>query len=153
MRVNGLGNRPVLLRLGSNEYQARLGSYLTSMLSGAATKDDEASYEEGLERHRQLARRMGLLDEVQVRTLAARNLVDQLDAQADDCRALFGVKRFNALDGSRMQGADSVADRYVQAINALDLAGKGAIARVWGRMFRANKVSGLAKAVAAMSPI
>ena len=36
-RVNGLGNRPVLLRLGSREYQAKLGSYLTAMLSGNVT--------------------------------------------------------------------------------------------------------------------
>jgi len=39
-RVNGLGNRPVLLRLGNKEYQGKLAAYLAAMLSGGVGEDD-----------------------------------------------------------------------------------------------------------------
>lgn len=83
-RVNGLGNRPVLLRMGSKEYQAKLADYLTSMLSGNVTKDDELSYQEGLDRHRQIATRIKQLGDLQERTLEARNRTDQLDSAAEN---------------------------------------------------------------------
>jgi hypothetical protein len=57
-RVNGLGNRPVLLRLGSKEYQAKLSSYLTAMLSGQVGEDERLTYEEGLSRHRDMIERL-----------------------------------------------------------------------------------------------
>lgn len=43
-RVNGLGNRPVLLRMGSRDYQARLAGYLTQMLAGNPGAEVQANY-------------------------------------------------------------------------------------------------------------
>src|SRR5581483_6637980 len=143
-RVNGLGNRPVLLRLGSKEYQAKLGSYLTAMLSGAASKDDEASYQEGLQRHRQFLQRLAQLDESQASTLAIRNQVDQLDAQADDYRILFGETRFNTLDEKLLQAVGAV-DVLIAATNALDPTTQSALGRMVARLFRNAKLRTLRK--------
>ncbi|MEZ5429984.1 MAG: hypothetical protein R3F31_02140 [Verrucomicrobiales bacterium] len=83
-RVNGLGNRPVLLRLGSQEQQARLSSYMSAMLSGQITEDDRLTYEEGLRKHHALVERMRQLDTMQAATLEIRNRVDQLEAEAEE---------------------------------------------------------------------
>ena len=152
-RVNGLGNRPVLLRLGSKEYQAKLASYLTAMLSGKATKDDEVSYQEGLERHKQLASRLAQLDQVQQRTLEARNLVDRLDAEAEDYRALFGADRFNALDAGLLAKADAAVPAYLQAVDALDPAKQGLIGRIVGAVLRGSRVTALSAAAQQLKPI
>lgn len=152
-RVNGLGNRPVLLRLGSKEYQAKLASYLTAMLSGKATKDDEVSYQEGLERHKQLSARLALLDKVQQRTLGVRNLVDRLDAEADDYRALFGADRFNALDADLVAKADAAVPAYLQAVDALEASKQGMIGRIVGALLRGSRITALSAAAQQLKPI
>ena len=146
-RVNGLGNRPVLLRMGSKEYQAKLGDYLTAMLSGTVTKDDELSYQEGLDRHRQLAARIKQLDDAQDRTLQARNRADQLDAAAEDYRRLFGAERFNALDGSLIEAAPAAIARYREAIAAADIRGAGFFGRLLGKLNRSARLGALSEAV------
>jgi hypothetical protein len=55
-RVNGLGNRPVLIRLGSKEYQTKLAVYLTQMLAGNPGAEESLAYDESLTRHRSLSR-------------------------------------------------------------------------------------------------
>lgn len=152
-RVNGLGNRPVLLRLGSTQYQAKLASYLTAMLSGGATKDDELSYREGLERHQQLSARLGHLDEVVQRTLEARNLVDRLDAQAEDCRVLFGPKIFNGLDGGLLSKVDTLVKDYVGAIDALDPAKQNYLGRIMGALLRGSRIATLDSLARQLKPM
>ena len=144
-RVNGLGNRPVLLRMGSKEYQAKLGDYLTAMLSGTVTKDDELSYEEGLDRHRQIALRIKQLDETQERTLQARNRADQLDAAAEDHRRLFGAERFNSLDGGLLEAATTAIAQYREAVAAADSRGVGLVGRIIRRMSRAARFRALSE--------
>jgi very-short-patch-repair endonuclease len=152
-RVNGLGNRPVLLRLGAKEYQAKLASYLAAMLSGKATNDDEVSYQEGLERHKQFASRLTELDHAQQRTLTARNLVDRLDAEAEDYRALFGADRFNTLDASLLTKSDGAVQEYLQAVDALDPAQQGWIGRIVGTVLRGSRVAALSAAAQRLKAI
>lgn len=150
-RVNGLGRRPVLLRLGSKEYQAKLGDYLTAMLSGSVTRDDEASYAEGLERHRRLAGQVQELDEVQARTLDARNKTDQLDASVDAYRSLFGPQRFNSLDGKLLDSAPSAIAAYRKAIEGVDLSKQGFVGRLLTRIGWSSRCQALGQAVAGLN--
>ncbi|MCA9229718.1 MAG: AAA family ATPase, partial [Planctomycetales bacterium] len=119
-RVNGLGNRPVLLRLGNKEYQAKLATYLTSMLSGRVGEDDRISYEEGLAHHTQLARQLKELDALQARTLEARNRVDKLEADVEALRKVFGPDRFNALDASLVAKLPALVEAAETKADALD---------------------------------
>ena len=43
-RINNIGPRPVLLRLGSSQYQTRLAEYLISLLGTSVSADDEALF-------------------------------------------------------------------------------------------------------------
>lgn len=119
-RVNGLGNRPVLLRLGSKEYQAKLATYLTAMLSGQVSEDDRTGYEENLKRHEGLVEKLAHLDRLQQQTVEARNQVDRLEAAVEEQRALLGEERFNTLDEELLVGARSVLTDFNQAIDAMD---------------------------------
>jgi len=128
-RVNGLGNRPVLLRLGAKEYQTKLASYLTQMLSGNPGAEDQQSYDEALERHRGLAERLSRLDEAVQATVDARNSVDRLDAENEDVRVIFGA-RFAGLDGPAVDGTSRALTAYKQAVDAADRSQQGFITRV-----------------------
>lgn len=129
-RVNGLGNRPVLLRLGSKEYQAKLSGYLTQLLSGNPGPEDKANYDEGLERHRSLAERLAELERTQQHTLDARNTVDRLDAEADDARKLFG-DLLGGINEALVHRAEADLALFERALAAADPVGRGLIAAIF----------------------
>jgi very-short-patch-repair endonuclease len=129
-RVNGMGNRPVLLRLGSGEYQAKLAEYLTAMLSGTVSEDDRVSYQEGLERHKLLLAKADALERQRHQTMEARNLVDRLEAEVDPLRSLFPSERFNALDSELLEDGQNTASVLTAAIDAVDPKALGFFGRI-----------------------
>ena len=133
-RVNGLGNRPVLLRLGSKDYQARLAGYLTQLLAGKPGAEVQTNYGEGLERHRSFAARLVELDKVQQKTLDCRNLVDRLDAEADEARQVFGT---GFVDLTAAAGDHAAADlqSLERATDGVDRDRQGWLTRLfWGSL-------------------
>ena len=133
-RVNGLGNRPVLLRMGSKDYQARLAGYLTQLLAGNPGAEVQANYGEGLERHRSLAARLTELDKLQQTTLDCRNTVDRLDTEADEARSVFG-ERFTSLTAAVRDCAAADLEALVKAVDGVDRERQGMLTRLlWGAM-------------------
>lgn len=144
-RVNGLGNRPVLLRLGSKEYQAKLAAYLTQLLAGNPGADARAGYDEGLTRHRGLATRLTELDRTQQQVLDARNTVDRLDAEADDARALFGAL-LAGIDDALVQSTPGAMASLQQSVDAADRSRQGWMTRVLWRWSVDSRLQDLSKA-------
>ena len=142
-RVNGLGNRPVLIRLGSKEYQAKLANYLTAMLSGHVSQDDQGRYQEGLARHHQLADKFAELELVQQKTLDARNQVDRLEAAVESFRNLLSPERFNALDEVELDLGLTKLHEFSTALDAIDPATHGLFGRFILSVFRARRVTAL----------
>jgi very-short-patch-repair endonuclease len=128
-RVNGLGNRPALLRLGSSEYQAKLAAYMAAMLSGRVTEDDKLSYEDGLARHRSLSQEFVELERTQQATLDARNKVHQLEADVEGLREMFG-ERFGKLDAAMLRETSSIASQLERSIDRLDPSKQGLLGRI-----------------------
>ena len=145
-RVNGLGNRPVLLRLGSKDYQARLAGYLTQLLAGNPSPDVQTNYGEALERHRSLAARLGELDNLQQETLDRRNAVDRLDADAEEGRQLFG-DGFNVLDAAIWNRAATDLAVLNKAVDGADRDRQGFIVKLFWGSLRTGRMQRLADAV------
>lgn len=150
-RVNGLGNRPVLLRLGNKEYQAKLATYLTAMLSGQVGEDDRVSYDESLSRHSQLSRQIKELDAIQARTLEARNLVDKLEAGVETLRDVFGPGRFNALDPALVAKLPALVDSAEAKVDTLDSARMGFFGRLLLATTRSKRQAVLQSALAELT--
>jgi very-short-patch-repair endonuclease len=144
-RVNGLGNRPVILRLGSRDYQARLAGYLSQLLAGNPGPDVRENYDEGLERHRGLAAQLAELDKVQQKTLEYRNMVDRLDADADDARRIFGAGLVT-LTPSVRDRADADLQALARAVDGVDRDKQGWLTRLVWRSLRAARQQNLVKA-------
>jgi very-short-patch-repair endonuclease len=145
-RVNGLGNRPVLLRLGSRGYQARLAGYLTQLLAGNPGAEVQANYGEALERHRSLAAQLSDLDKVQQQTLDCRNTVDRLDAEADDARQVFGTG-FAATTAAVRDRAAADFRALTKAVDGVDRDKQGLLTRLFWSSSRANRVRRLTSTV------
>lgn len=95
-RVNGLGPRPTLLRVGRNEYERQLSNYLTQILAATATKEDEAEYKEHLEIHEKLRSRFDALEKEKASIIALRNEVDRLEQAVESFRSQLGEAWFAA---------------------------------------------------------
>lgn len=152
-RVNGLGNRPVLLRLGSGDYQAKLADYLIAMLSGNVTQDDQVNYDEGLLRHRRLAEKLADLDTIQEQTLQARNLVDRLETDVEPFRTVFGVERFNSLDGELLSAGELALRQFLTAVDSIDPSKQSLLGRLALTLRRASRVASVRDSVRELDPL
>lgn len=100
VRCNNLGPRPILLRVGANEYQVKLAEYLDALLAETATQDDQARFNETLTVHKRLSEELQELDRRWQHLIACRNNVDSLEQQVEPFRALLGETCFRGLHGS-----------------------------------------------------
>ncbi len=144
-RVNGLGNRPVLLRLGSKDYQGSLADYLTKLLAGEPGPEVRESYTDALERQRGLEARLAELNMAQQTTLQCRNIVDGLDTELVEARQLFGVG-FPALTNDLRDRATEVYQSLGAAVDAADRDRQGWLARTCWGIIRARRLERLARA-------
>ena len=148
-RVNGLGNRPVLLRLGSKEYQASLANYLTAMLSGTVGDEERQNYSECLEKHNALSQKLTELDKKQAEFIGLRNTVDELEKAVEIYRERFGPELFASLDES-LVAAFSQQD-IAGAIDGLDATKLGFVDRVSLMFSKGDKVQKLSAHLSGVS--
>jgi very-short-patch-repair endonuclease len=153
VRVNGLGHRPVLIRLGSGAAQGRLADYLASMLSGTVTADDVQGYEEGLQRHRLIGQRMQELERLEAETLEARNRVDQFDAAAERHRRLLGECVTRDFDEALCRRGATLGARHLEAVESLDATGRGLLWKLMLPFRRRGLQRRLMAAVEALTPL
>lgn len=88
-RVNGLGPRPVLLRLGTSEIQSRLADYLASLLASTTLDHEKQEYQECENRYRNIiAERASLMRQIGD-LVEARNETDRLEQAVEVFRDAF----------------------------------------------------------------
>jgi very-short-patch-repair endonuclease len=107
-RVNALGPRPVLLRLGANQYQGKLAEYLISLMAATATADDHERYREYEAVHAQLGRRSDALDAELQAMIALRNEVDRLEQEVEQVRQEIGEEAFRRVQAMDRQDLTQV---------------------------------------------
>lgn len=96
-RVNALGPRPVLLRIGTGDATTGLAQHLAAILAGTATAEDEANLAECRRKYDFLLAERAPLQQELDRIVALRNLVDDLDQKAEEARTTLGPDCFARL--------------------------------------------------------
>jgi len=125
-RVNALGSRPALLRLGANQYRNRLVEYLTSLLSATATETDYAELAEHSEIHERLGAEIAERDDEQARLVEIRNRLDRLEREIADERDLF-QGGFSSLRDFDPAISEPCVKRLVSALKKADLASQNSL--------------------------
>lgn len=119
-RTNELGRRPVLLRLGKNEFQDRLVEYLISLLSASTSSKDEVIYQELLHIHEQIQQRFRSLDDDIDQIIKLRNSTDEADQILEGIRDKVTrdfVQDFRLQDPDQIRGNISkLENRITNAI-------------------------------------
>lgn len=86
-RINNLGPRPLLLRVGSNQYQAKLAEYLLGLLAAKASQDDQRAFDEALAIQRDLEAQDAACSKAEEKLVALRNRVDETERSVERVRA------------------------------------------------------------------
>lgn len=93
-RVNALGPRPVVLRLGRGEYQATLATYLTSLLASKTTPEDQLKLNESENEYTKILSEIRTLHVEATRTIELRNQTDDCEKKAEPIREELGAELF-----------------------------------------------------------
>lgn len=93
-RVNALGSRPMLLRVGSKNYQSRLAELVMGLLSASSTPTEQADFEQAVETHERMVSELKGLNEESRRLVETRNQVDQCEREAEGARERLGAELF-----------------------------------------------------------
>ena len=106
-RVNALGSRPSLLRLGRGDIQAALSEYLISLLSVSATDEDRSSFERAKRSHEEIKQRFEQVTAELESIVKLRNSVDHHEKLVEPLRTRLGHMQFLAyksLDKDKIGG-------------------------------------------------
>jgi very-short-patch-repair endonuclease/RecA/RadA recombinase len=115
-RVNGMESRPVLLRVGSSNYQQALPQYLDGLLDTVALPGDQEQLQACEARNAELQKRADVLDEALQSAIDLRNEVDRLEQRVEQTRGVLGEQGFAALRGLDWEASKKSVETLSSAI-------------------------------------
>lgn len=96
-RINNLGTRPILLRMGSVQYQLKLAEYLIGLLTATSTEQDQENFVFNKKKYEQLEEKYFQLDRQEIELIQLRNKIDELDQYIERIRCEISKEIFDRL--------------------------------------------------------
>ena len=138
-RMNALGSRPALLRLGANQYQNRLAEYLVTLLSATAAPQDREKYVEYQDILASLREKSEDLDAEVQALLDLRNDVDRLEQHVEGVRAEVGEEVFRRAADIDLLKLEHATKRLQVAVNHANREKQHLLARIaWPLLSKAR---------------
>jgi very-short-patch-repair endonuclease len=119
-RVNTLGPRPILLRLGTDRVRAELAEYLLGLLAAVTTPEDEARYRENLRLHEESLAKSSKLEKQAQALIDQRNTVDELERKVEPLRQRLGEERFAAYRRLNLLALGVAMQELAKALHGAD---------------------------------
>lgn len=107
-RVNGLGEQPLLMRLGAKTLQSSLAEKLTDLLTKEPSQELQSTYDRLELQHKELSQELNTLQKKMEDVIDLRNRVDRLDQHIVRLKRALPLKVFeNLSDGTFRDAQDS----------------------------------------------
>lgn len=141
-RINSLGKRPLLLRLGARNLQDRLSDYLTRLTQKDTSPDEILEFKSLAAQYSKIGEKvLGINSEIKD-LIGERNKLDELDSQMDLIRQQLGVSAISEV------GADWIAKleelvSVAQITTSNYFCPKGLLARMFPSIGKQNRFSAL----------
>lgn len=145
-RVNNIGPRPILLRVGSNQYQTRLAEYLLSLLAATSTQDDIMAFDEANEIHHRIELQLTKLAENEQKLIDLRNQVDLLDQGIEDIRGQLSESQLQLLKHIDLDEVKSAFEDFQQALSYSVKENQGILTRLFWGLSKKDRFSKLQEA-------
>jgi very-short-patch-repair endonuclease len=149
-RVNSLGQRPILLRLGARNLQERLSDYLTRIVSMKTELEDLEAYEKAKRDHTDLSLALSS-ERREINSLVVlRNRVDDLEALLERVRESLGEDVFTVFENLNLASKRIATTELSRAVKKNSPEGQGLFVRMFpgiGRKARQELLSNAATSV------
>jgi len=152
-RVNGLGPRPILLRLGGKELQERLANYLTKVLGMNPTEEDQQDYEQLNFKLSLLTKKREELEEESELIIKSRNLVDHLDQQNIQAREVFGDTCFCELKKYKLLQDEENLHQFKSAVSKSNHNKQNFFARLFWWAIKKNRFASVLLTAERIQPL
>jgi len=139
-RVNALGPRPLLMRLGANAYQEKIVEFLTKMLSVSCSEEDELAYDAQARIHARIAERV---EEMEVDLDSYSELLSILGRRAQQIELERSDRGTDRLD--RLRDIDDVRLRKIlselrRRLRVLNPSAGDALKRLSAKLFATRRI-------------
>jgi len=138
-RINALGPRPVLLRVGVAEYQAILSDYLTRLLAGSAAEEDRQDHDAARRVHDDIIARSQELDEELKSLVDLRNRVDEFERRVEGLRSELGDGLFLDIRRLDRNEVECAARKIVASIDGVDPEKRSLLDKLTWRLTRTKR--------------
>lgn len=152
-RVNALGSRPILLRVGSRAYQVHLAEYVLALLSSTTTAAEREEFEEAQRIHRDLVAHHERLAGAASRLVELRNRVDQLDRGSEPARQILGPELFAKAEAIPTSPIRDLLERLSIAVDRADKSKAPFFTSLFWPFVRGGRLQMLGSAAADASPL
>lgn len=146
-RINALGPRPVLLRLGANEHLDKLSEYMSALLAAQATGADKTAFDGSMARYKVLLEKATELDAEAERVFGQRNAVDALEQGVESARESLGEELFASARQANLAAAATAVRAIGQAARAADRDSQSFFTRIFWPWVSAGRQAALAATV------
>jgi very-short-patch-repair endonuclease len=145
-RVNNLGPRPILLRLGRGEYHSKLTDYLTALLASRATEEDCYNHDEAEKAFQATVQQIKRLQESAERLIKLRNEVGTLEQRIESLRTQLGEDLPLACRTMNLRPARNHSAQLRTAINHATRSRQDFFTRLLWFVHRAERLQSFAAA-------
>jgi very-short-patch-repair endonuclease len=118
-RVNAIGKRPLLLRLGARDLQHRLSDYLTRISSKDSSPDDLLEFKNLTEQYGRLGNSVNILHAEISQLIEKRNNLDDLDLLMETIRSELGTSSISHLENETRQNIIHQISNFQTSYNRL----------------------------------
>jgi very-short-patch-repair endonuclease len=151
-RVNNLGPRPILLRLGRGEYQSKLTDYLTTLLASRATEEDRFNHEEAEKEFGHTLARINELQKAAQETVILRNDLDVLEQKVEPLRGQLGETLFQSFRKVDVGAAQKCLEKMRSVVTAATRSQQAFFTRLFWFAHRAERLRQLGATVGTLNP-
>lgn len=151
-RVNNLGPRPILLRLGRGEYQSKLTEYLTALLASRATEEDRYNHDEAEKDFGHTLARITELQKAAQDTMKLRNDLDALEQKVESLRGQLGEALFQSFRTLDVGASQKCLESLGVVVNAATRSQQEFFTRLFWFAHRAKRFEQLSAAIGTLTP-
>ena len=151
-RVNSLGSRPLLMRLGANAYQDKIVDFLTKILSVSCGEQEELAYDSQLRIHARIAERIVKMQsdvDCYAQTLSE---LSECARQLELERSVRGADTLEKLEDLDDERLPAIASNLRRGLRLLDPSPSGSLKKMGARLFGARRARKLATQVDSWIP-
>jgi very-short-patch-repair endonuclease len=152
-RVNALGPRPVLLRLGRGTYQNQLADYLASLLGSQTSDEDRRDYSASRASFKETTDSIRECKAAAERVMELRNSVDDLEQQAEAARTHLGPALFAKSQKLNPTELKSTCESFAHELQRATRKSQPLLARLFWPLIRQRRFRAFADALKQMQPM